>query len=263
MAKGLRYLSVSVLSKQLEKILRDERPLSILKVDDLGKSQLVMMDNLRRGLNNMIDINVDLLDDNRKVNKAVEMLEEDITFLVKEFTLLFDKVKNNEFFKVKSDEQAQYLEDLNKSIMDRTPPVGSLKETNVNGVNRPKETSKGTILRLERELIETKKLNVLLMRKIESNKKRDPNQENLYGENLKPGRNALASSPNFAKKNTIDLVDTGDVKVYQLQDRHGESFDNILGDLVDNIEMKISNNVNGDLTKSKVGNDQSYSDQKN
>jgi hypothetical protein len=266
MAKGLRYLSVSVLSRQLEKILRDERPLSILKVDDLSNSQLVMMDNLRRGLTNMIDINVDLLDDNRKVNKAVEVLEEDISFLVKEFTLLFDKVKNNEFFKVKSDEQAQYLEDLNKSIIDRTLPVGSLKDTNPNTANRPKETSKETIARLERELVETKKLNVLLMRKIESNKKRDPNQENLYGENLKGGRKALdglASSPNFGKKKTIDLVDTGDVKVYHLQERHGESFDNILGDLVDNIEMKISNNVNGDLSKSKVGNGQTFSGQKN
>ena len=33
-AKTLRYMSVSILSNQLEKILRDERPLSILKVDD-------------------------------------------------------------------------------------------------------------------------------------------------------------------------------------------------------------------------------------
>ena len=49
MAKGLRYLSVSVLSKQLEKILRDERPLSILKVDDMNNQQLVMMENLRLG----------------------------------------------------------------------------------------------------------------------------------------------------------------------------------------------------------------------
>lgn len=261
MSKALRFLSISILSNQLEKILRDERPLSILQVDTLEEQKLLTMENLRRGLESMIGINVDQLQDNKSLGKSVDILEEDICFLIKEFNGLLEKVKKDECFKLKNNEQEKYFQDLSKNIMNRTPNdpqlvksdrpnnnayaftggsnPNKIKTTESNGVANS-ESSEEKITRLEKELNNTKKQNQLLMRELETQKK--IKQDNVLvpidGNGIK-----RTNSVEFDNNNPFHIEDSKDKEKNRIFNE-GHTDENILADQIEDLEDKVNNTQN-------------------
>lgn len=70
----------------------------------------------------MIDINVELNRDNENLNCVVDMLEADITFIIKEFNVLLEKVCKNPVF-TKNSQEVDYIETLKKSLNDRSQDI--------------------------------------------------------------------------------------------------------------------------------------------
>ena len=231
-AKTLRYMSVSLLSGQLEKILRDERPLTILRSDDQKNQQLFIMENLRRGLTNMIDINASLLQENKKISKAYQVLEEDTGFIIKDFSTLFEKLRNEGNC---GQDNLKHLESFNRKF-----------SSNSNEINPKKESDKETIARLEKELVETKKLNVLLMRKIEKNNNGADDEQNQWLDKISSTNNTNDTS----KGHTNDAQKQAEV------DQDTSMLENLVGDLeakcIQNVNIKKNESVQYGLDQSIV-----------
>ena len=71
------------------------------------------MENLRRGLTNMIDINASLLQENKKISKAYQVLEEDTSCIIKDFSTLFEKLRNGDSC---GQDNLKHLENFNRKF---------------------------------------------------------------------------------------------------------------------------------------------------
>ena len=169
----LRSVSVSTLLYNVDRVLKKEWfPIGESTFDDDFEMVLFELDTFRETVKRMIEVNKGLTYENDNLNDCIEILENDLEFSVKEFTELLSDLRNRDL-------DVQEYEDVQEKLMEKSQMAEKMKEERIRPENRGERRKRN--LDVESELENTKKLNVMLLKEIDSLKTKKKRQRKEKG----------------------------------------------------------------------------------